>query len=291
MALGREKTYGIYPYSFLHLLPVCMYCSSSANYMYCRTANPASLAMTLGGSYRNGFKCFKLKQKDLVLLIMRNTYLLCTPMRAILLIILSIFTISYTLSAATYVNTSGFTQDILKTSGNTHPYSGGNLSPFAYLAFADLYRADLTDADLNSAVLFGAYLARTDLTEANLNGANLSGANLYRANLIGASLTFTDLALANLHGANFYGASLVGADFYGAWLNSVNFSYADLTGVSNVSTASWTNSNLFGATLPNGYDQAWFESEGAIFAVPEPSSYALILGGLALGLVALLRRK
>ena len=210
-------------------------------------------------------------------------------MKVIPLAILSILTISSTLSAATYLTTSGSFQDILKTSGETHPYSGASLSPFAYLAFADLYRADLTDADLNRAVLFGADLARTDLTGANLNGANLNGANLYRAKLSGASLAFTDLTLANLHGANFYGASLVGADFYSTWLNSANLSYADLTGVSNVDTAIWTNSILYGATLPNGYDQAWFESEGATF-VPEPSSYALLLGGLALGLVALRRR-
>ena len=98
--------------------------------------------------------------------------------------------------------------------------------------------------------------------------------------------------MANLHGVNFHRASLVGADFYSAWLNSVNLSYADLTGGSNVSTASWTNSNLYGATLPNGYDQAWFESEGALFeeTVPEQSSYALLLGGLALGLAAIRRR-
>ena len=211
-------------------------------------------------------------------------------MRLILQIALSFLTINFTLSASTYVTTSGSIQDILKTSGYRHPYSGQSLSPFAYLAFADLYRADLTDADLNRAVLVGADLARTDLTGANLNGANLNGANLYLANLSGASLAFTDLALANLYRTNFYGANLVGADFYSAWLNSANLSYADLTGVSNVSTAIWTNSNLYGATLPNGYDQEWFESEGAIFAVPEPSSYALLFGVLALGLVALRRR-
>ena len=210
-------------------------------------------------------------------------------MKVLPLAIISILSISPTLSAATYLTTSGSFQDILKTSGNTHPYAGENLSPFAYLALADLYRADLTNADLNRAVLFGAFLARTDLTGANLNEANLNGANLYRANLNGASLTSADLTLANLHEANFNGASLVGADFYGAWLNSANLSYADLTGISNVSTAIWTNSNLYGATLPNGYDQAWFESEGATF-VPEPSSYALLLGSLALGLVVFRRR-
>ena len=181
-------------------------------------------------------------------------------MRLILPLTLSVFTINFTLSASTYVTTVGSVQDILKTSGYVHPYSGENLSPFAYLPFADLYRADL------------------------------SGADLYRANLTGANLARTDLTIANLYGANFYGAVLIGADFYASWLESADFSYADLTNVSNVNTAVWTNSNLFGATLPNGYDQAWFESEGAIFAVPEPSSYALILGGLALGLVALLRR-
>ena len=181
-------------------------------------------------------------------------------MRLILPLTLSVFTINFTLSASTYVTTVGSVQDILRTSGYVHPYSGENLSPFAYLPFADLYRADL------------------------------SGADLYRANLTGANLARTDLTIANLYGANFYGAVLIGADFYASWLESADFSYADLTNVSNINTAVWTNSNLFGATLPDGYDQAWFESEGAIFVVPEPSTYALLLGSLALGLVALRRR-
>ena len=218
---------------------------------------------------------------------MRNAYRLSSPMKAILIVILSIFTISSKLSSATYLNTSGFTQDILKTSGYTHSYSGRNLSPFAYLPFADLYRANLTGADLYRALLYGANLARTDLNGANLNGSNLNGANLYEANLSGAGLISSDLTGAILDGANLNGADLIGADFYSAWLDSANFSHADLSNVSNVHTASWRNSNLYGATLPDGYDQAWFESEGAIFVVPEPSSYALLLGGLALGLVAL----
>lgn len=206
-------------------------------------------------------------------------------MRLILPIALSFLTINYTLSASTYETTSGSIQDILKTSGYTHPYSGQSLFPFADLAFADLYRADLTGANLYFALLYGANLACSDLTGANLAYANLNGANLYNANLTGANLAFTGLRLAN-----FYGADLIGADFYAAWLDSANFSYADLSNASNVDTAVWRNSNLFGATLPDGYDQAWFESEGATFVVPEPSSYALLLGGLTLGLVALRRR-
>ena len=191
---------------------------------------------------------------------------------------LAILTISSTLSAATYVTTSGSIQDILKTSGETHPYPGGSLSPHAYLALADLRWADLTSADLRSAVLYGADLAFADLTGANLNGANLNNANLAGASLIGADLI----------GADFYFAWLIGADLTGADLTG-----ADLFGTRFVSTATWTNSNLYGAILPSGYNQAWFKEEGAIFeeTVPEASSYALLLGGLALGLVALRRRK
>ena len=211
-------------------------------------------------------------------------------MKSILLVILSIFTISSMLSASTYVTTSGSIQDILRTSGSTHPYSGKNLSPFAYLPFANLYRADLAGADLYQAELYGANLARTNLTGANLYQAELYGANLWRAKLNAADLIGADLANATLNEADLIGADLIGADFYSAWLISANFSYANLSNTLNVSTAVWINTNLYGATLPDGYDQAWFESEGAIFVVPEPSSYALLLGGLALGLVALLRR-
>ena len=221
---------------------------------------------------------------------MCRAYRLCSSMKAILLVFLSIFMISSTLSASTYVTTSGSIQDISKTSGNTHPYSGKNLSSFAYLPFADLYCADLTDADLYRAELFGANLARSDLTGADLYRADLYGANFYCAKLNGADLSRADLANATLSRADLSRADLIGADFYSAWLISANFSYANLSNILNVSTAVWLNSNLYGATLPDGYDQAWFESEGAVFVVPEPSSYALIFGGLALGLVALRRR-
>ena len=290
--------------------------------MYYKTANPAGLAMTLASSCRNGFKCFK--QNDLVLLIMRIAYRLSSPMKAILLVILSIFTISSTLSAATYVTTSGSIQDILKTSGETHPYSGANLSAFAeltgadlpgadltgadlpgadltgadltgahltgaYLNFTDFNSADLTGANLTNAYLAGAYLNGADLNGADLNGSWLIGADLTGADLTGASLTDTLLGGADLTGADLTGAHLIGADFYSTWLSYANLAYADLTNVSSVDTANWQNSNLYGATLPSGYNQAWFESEGASF-VPEASSYALVLGGLALGLVALRRR-
>jgi len=45
--------------------------------------------------------------------------------------------------------------------------------------------------------------------------------------------------------------------------------------------------------LPDGYDQAWFEEAGAIFVetVPEPSIYAILLGGTVLGYAFWQRRK
>lgn len=213
-------------------------------------------------------------------------------MKSILQVTLCILTISSTLSGATYTITSGLTQDILYTSGQAHPYSGPNLSPFvntddanlgyADLSGADLYRADLDFANFPGADLTGADLYRADLNYTNFNGADLTGASLIRADLYFASLIGADLIGANLFGADLYFADLSGADLTGADLFSAKF----------VSTATWTNSNLYGATLPYGYNQAWFEDEGAIFeeTVPEPSSYALLLGGLALGLVALRRR-
>ena len=193
-------------------------------------------------------------------------------MKSILQITLCLLTISYTLSGATYTVTSGLTQDILDISGQAHPYSGPNLSSFVNIPYAELYRADLTGAELVRADLFSANLARADLT----------GANLYRAKL----------NLTNMRGADLIGANLFGAEFYFAILTGADLTGADLEAASFVSTAIWTNSNLYGAILPIGYDQAWFEEEGAIFeeTVPEPSNYALLLGGLALGLVALRRR-
>ena len=162
--------------------------------------------------------------------------------------------ISLKLSAATYVTTSGSIQDILTNAGDPHWYTGTNLTPSANLQEVDLLDADLLDADLSGAILIGAILAGTDFTFANLAGANLTA----------AIFSFTDFTNASLIGAN------------------LSFTIAE--------ESIWTNANLYGASLPDEFDQAWFEGRGAIFAAPEPSSYALLLGGLALGLVAIRRR-
>ena len=213
-------------------------------------------------------------------------------MKVIPLAILSILTISSTLSAATYVTTSGLTQDILDIYGQAHSYSGPNLSSYANVPLAALYRADLTGAGLHRANLYGATLAQADLTGADLSRAYLTDSNLNRADLTGSNLFGANLTGASLINANLTGAVLIRVELVFADLTGANLSGADLFGARYVSTAFWTNSNLYGAILPSGYNQAWFKEEGAIFeeTVPEPSSYALLLGGLALGLVAFRRR-
>ncbi len=213
-------------------------------------------------------------------------------MKVIPLAILSILTISSTLSAATYTVTSGLTQDILDISGQVHSYSGPNLSAFGRTPNANLGYADLTGADLFRADLSFSSFDGADLTGAVLTLADLTGAIFRSADLTGASLPYADLDFANFNGADLIGANLFLVDLYFADLSGANLTGADLLGASFVSTAIWTNSNLYGAILPIGYNQAWFEEEGAIFeeTVPELSSYALFLGGVALGLVALRRR-
>ena len=84
-------------------------------------------------------------------------------MRYILPLALAALTINSTLSAGTYVTTSGVTKELLSTDGTPHTYPG-NIGPGA-----------------------------------NLSGANLSGANLYGANLSWASLHSADLSGANLN--------------------------------------------------------------------------------------------
>ena len=163
---------------------------------------------------------------------------------------------------STYVSTSGSTLNINYNNGTPYSNSVINLAPGAYLAGVDLFDTNLTDADLSNANLTGAIFAITTLTDANLSNANLTGAILINTNFSGA----------NLSGAN------LTHTFMGNYL---------------FGTAAWTGANLYGASLPDGYDQDWFEEQGAIFleTVPEPSTYALLLGGIVLGYAFWRRRK
>ena len=182
--------------------------------------------------------------------------LIIKHLKYILKLVICLLSIGSNLSAATYVVTSGSVQDILTNAGYPHWYTGVNLTPGAYLVEVDLFEAALPNADLSNATLIDAILAFADLTYADLEGANLTNARI-------ASTDFSD-------------ASLIGANLYNT----------------SAREAIWTNANLYGASLPDGYDQTWFEAQGAIFVymLPESSSYALLFGGLALGLVALRRR-
>lgn len=234
-------------------------------------------------------------------------------MKYLLFTFLFVLTINTSISASTYTTINGDILEIFTTTGDIHSYSGTNLGPnvniispwlnFSVLSSADLSGAVIIDLGIRDSVLTNANLLNTDLTSSTLSGANLAGANLTGANLTGTEISsttnFSNTILDGLISGNINyvgGGSpslpsgyvilsgfIIGpnVNLSGADVSNVDFTDLDLTGV-----------NLYGATLPDGYDQAWFESQGAVFteAIPEPSSYALLLGYLAIGLVALRRR-
>ena len=231
-----------------------------------------------------------------------------------------IFTINSTLSAATYanyINISGgdlppninyTTTDHLSTyaqSSTLHSYNGPNL----------VESGNYSGATLDNAYIRNAWLNYTNFSGANLSGSNLVAGHFYDSNFSNTNLSHSLLNAGNFSFVDFTDADLSGAVLTGTYLGGANFTNADLTnaifddagsislgfpvylnttkfeGSTTNLGGTWTGAILTGALLPRGYDQAWFEAQGAVFeAVPEPSSYALLIGSLALGLVAFRRR-
>ena len=207
-------------------------------------------------------------------------------MRFLLYLVLVISATSTSLSAAKYFKSPGIYRNIKTTDGDPHPYSGSYVEPSADLRGVDLSGANLSyaylfSANLNNANLAGANLAYSNLLDSSLRNTNLPGVNFYSANL----------RYAILSNANLSGAYLLGADLFYASFLDANLSGADLSNAFNLDYAyTWSGANLYGATLPDEFDQDWFESQGATFSVPEPSTYALLFGGLAFLFVVLKRR-
>ena len=205
-------------------------------------------------------------------------------MKFILPLALFFLTISSSLSAATYVTTSGVTQNILTTSGEAHPYAGTNLAPstslyYAALRDADLRNADLTEADLYFSVLDGVDFTNADLTNADLSNSDLNFANLTGVDLTGAILMGTDLYAVvsgntignpllpesyqmvsgyivgprvNLTGAVLTGIDLTELDLRDAHLINANLRNADLR-FTVLSNARLTGADLTNADLSNVY--------------------------------------
>ena len=123
-------------------------------------------------------------------------------MRYILPLALAALTLNSTLSAGTYVTTSGGTKELLKTDGTPHPYPG-NFGPYAVLVGADLSYADLVGANLT-----GAYLSGATLSNADLSGADLSWSTLWDTELTFADLSGANLSYAEVNDATDFSASI-----------------------------------------------------------------------------------
>ena len=188
---------------------------------------------------------------------------------------------------STYVTTSGDIDIILSFESFpyvAHTYSGEQLhpgvnNPYVNLMWAKLHDASLRYANFQSADINHAQFYDADLRDVNFKYADLSDVYLYGADLSNADLRFATLNTTYLAGAN---------------LSNADLRFSDLTNAYDVDqNVNYTGTLLYGATLPGGkYDQAWFENAGADFdTVPEPSTYALLLGGTVLGYAFWRRRK
>lgn len=179
----------------------------------------------------------------------------------------------------------------------------GDLYPPAH--YGDyLELGDYSYADLSNAKYVNLY------TGNNFQYSNLEGANIYmwdeynvpntphhvfiyyndfsNSNLKSASFNFDNpdvVSFLNINGidaVNDLGSTVM--EFRNNTFDYSDMRYADLSSIVLIDESNtWVGANLFGAVLPDGYDQSWFENKGAIFVVPEPSTYALILGVVALG--------
>lgn len=215
------------------------------------------------------------------------------------------------LSAATYVDTSGSTKDILTTSGDLHTYSGANLAPNVeitsiWLNFSDLSAADLSgsrliDLGIREANLTNANFFNTNLTSSTLSGANLSGANLTKAILTRTEISKnTNFANVTLDGVisgdinyvsvepldtlpenykliNGYiigpNVNLTGANLSGLNLTGVNFAGANLKDV-NLSGVEVSDTTNFSNTTLDGLISG--NIHGALNTLPE--NYSLVNG-------------
>jgi len=111
---------------------------------------------------------------------------------------------------------------------------------------------DLRGANLHGAYLRGAYLEGANLEDAEMHHAYLSEALLQNANLMGANLQGANLSNAIMHHSNLQGANLKSANLFGTVFDGANLEGANLQGTIQMEKAFLHETNLKGATMPDG---------------------------------------
>ena len=183
---------------------------------------------------------------------------------------------------STYVTISEETKLIAYRSDPDSYLSAQSITPSSSFGWnQNYYYASLTNADLRDCVISNVSFRAVDFTGAVFDGATFSGSgtnnNLEQALFIDVSAQYVDFGVSSFWYSNFTGADL---------------RFSDLSHTTNFDDSIFINTLMYGATLPDGYDQSYFESLGADFSiVPEPSTYALLLGGTVLGYTFWRRRQ
>lgn len=170
-----------------------------------------------------------------------------------------------------------------------------------------VFESPLIGFDLSNSNLINSDFGNREANDGiSVNHVNFTNANLQNAYVPGHSSwynnNFTNANLSGITFESYYSYhSLEGCDFTNADLRNANLSGTlvsiasgdSFIGLGDFIEPIFSNTLLYGAQLPGAMDenwnfiqlsQEWFEERGANFSpVPEPSTYALILGAVALG--------
>ncbi len=187
---------------------------------------------------------------------------------------------SFVLMFASLVMLVGSVSGFVITTNATYRYVYGKGSNFYnwLMDDASFYGSNFMESDFRYSGFYD-----TDITNSTMFDRS-DFSNSVFSNVVIRDSRFIDVIF---QGASLANTLIDNVNFAGADLRNTNLLDLQIEGASN-----FDGTLLYGAILPIGYDQSYFEALGADFdTVPEPSTYALLLGGAVLGYAFWRRRK